>query len=255
MLGLTGVPPAAAIEPTEGPYEGKTEQGYSVSFEVDGRAVYDLSFTVKWRDCGVSPVHSSGQSAVIDANGHFVDNQGQWRFEGTFTSPTEVQGTATFLEHPLAGCGETATPYTASLRTGPPPLIPPCQSSQLDIGLHALYPGAGHHYLLLPLINRSSACSIRGFPWLLLRGAGKQPLTSRTVKEGQAHRVVLEPDEAVISRVRWSAAPKPGEAVERSCKPVPRSVVVHLPNSITRSFRWRWGRVCQRGRLRVSAIG
>src|SRR5690349_7010940 len=136
----------AAVEPVEGPFEGKTETGYAVSFDVKEGGVFDLFFTLEWAYCGPSPVHVRGRFADIDANGHFSIDEGQWNFEGTFVSPTEVQGTATFLNHPLAGCPKEAVPYTARLRTGPPPVVPTCTGNQLKTRLHARSPGAGFHF-------------------------------------------------------------------------------------------------------------
>jgi hypothetical protein len=254
VFECAGVSGAAAIEPAEGPFEGKTAEGYTVSFSAGQGAVFDVKFTVKWGYCGVSPVHIGRGSREIDANDHFLFDGGQWRFEGTFSSPTEVQGTATFLEHPLAGCPERAVPYTATLRTGPPPVIPRCRPRQLETALYEHYPGAHYHYLVLPLINRGDACTLRGFPQLRLRDAGKRPLPTRTVHEGRAPHVVLEPDEAVAFRVRWTATPGRGEAIADSCKPIPHSVLVHLPGAIVLHFPWHWGRVCQHGEIRVSAF-
>lgn len=246
---------AAAVEPTEGPYEGKTDTGYVVSFEAKEHAVFNLAFTLKWGFCGPAPVHLKGRFAEIDANGHFFVNEGQWNFEGTFVSPTEVEGTATFLEHPLAGCPKEAVPYTARLRTGPPPVVPACTGHQLKVSLYALYPGAGYHYLNLLLENRGGRCTVRGFPQLRLLDARGRPLPTHAVHEGSAHRVTMEPKEAVVSTVRrWDSHPGPGEA-QGQCRPVPRSVLAHIPGGIVRRLPWHWGRVCNRGTLRVSAFG
>lgn len=244
---------AAAVEPAAGPFEGKTETGYVVSFEVKERAVFDLSFTLKWGYCGPAPVHLKGRSASIDPNGHFFVDGGQWNFDGTFVSPTEVQGTATFLEHPLAGCPEEAVPYTARLRTGPPPVVPACTEHQLKISLYPRYPGAGYRFLNLVLDNRGSRCTLRGFPRLRLLGAGGQPLPTRTVHEGPAHRITLEPEEAIASTVRWDSRPSRSEAQGR-CRPAPHSVLAHIPGGIVRRLPWHWGRVCKHGTLGVTAI-
>lgn len=250
---LTGGPAAAAVEPLEGPFEGKTETGYAVSFEVKERAVFNLAFTLKWGYCGPAPVHLKGRSADIDPNGHFFVDGGQWNFDGTFVSLTEVQGTATFLEHPLAGCPEEAVPYTAHLRTGPPPVVPACPENQLKISLYPRYPGAGFHFLNLVLDNRGSRCSVRGFPRLRLLGARGQPLPTRTVHEGPVHQVILEPKEAIAATVRWDARPVRSEAHGR-CGPVPHSVLAHIPGAIVRRLPWHWGRVCKHGTLRVTAF-
>lgn len=252
ILACTGTA-AATVEPVEGSFEGKTDTGYVVSFGVKERAVFDLAFTLKWGYCGPAPVHLKGRVAEIDPNGHFFIDEGQWNFDGTFVSPTEVQGTATFLEHPLAGCPKEAVPYTARLRTGPPPVIPACTAEQLKISLYPRYPGAGYHFLNLVLDNRGSRCALRGFPRLRLLGAGGQPLPTRTVHEGPVRRIALEPEEAIASTVRWDAHPGPGEA-RRRCRPVPRGVVAHIPGGIVRRLPWHWGRVCQHGTLRVTAF-
>ena len=252
IFGGTGASGAAAVVPADGPFEGKTDEGYVVSFDVAQGAVSNVRFAVKWGYCGVSPVHIDRGGRQIDANGHFLFDGGQWRFEGTFTSPTEAQGTATFLEHPLAGCPERSVLYTASLRSGPPAAVPRCRSSQLEAALFEHYPGAHRHYLVLPLINRGDACTLRGSPRLRLRDAGKRRLPTRTVHEGRPLRVVLEPDEAVAFRLRWTATPRRGEDVDGSCKPIPHSLLVHLPGPIVLRFPWHWGRVCLHGKIRVS---
>lgn len=254
MLGCATASEAAAIEPVSGPFEGKTTEGYTVSFNVQGKVVSGVKFAVKWGECGVAPVYINRGSREVDAGDHFLFDGGQWRFEGAFASPTEVRGTAVFLEHPLAGCPERAVPYTATLRTGPPPVIPHCRSSQLGVALYELYPGAHYHYLVLRLINNGGVCAIRGFPRMLLRGPGKQPLQTRVQREKQPRRAVMEPDEGVISRVRWSVARTRGEVLNGSCRRPPRSVLVHLPGGIARQFPWRWSRVCQHGELRVTAL-
>lgn len=246
---------AAAVEPVAGPYEGKTETGYVVSFDVQEQGAFDLFFTLEWGYCGPSPVHIKGRFADIDSNGHFSIDEGQWTFDGTFVSPTEVQGTATFLNHPLAGCPKEAVPYTASLRTGPPPVIPTCAGHQLETRLHARSPGAGFHFLYLVLENRGDRCAVRGFPRLRLRGVGDKPLPTRMVREGPVHRVTLEPREAVAASVRWDARPGPGEPARGRCEPVARSVIARIPGGIVRRLPWRWGPVCNRGALRVSAFG
>jgi hypothetical protein len=246
---------AAAAEPVDGPYEGKTADGYVVSFEVKERAVFDLAFTVKWGYCGPAPVHLTGRSAAIDPSGHFLVDEGQWNFDGTFVNNTEVQGAATFLQHPLAGCPEEAVPYTARLRTGPRPVIPPCTGHRLETRLHARSPGAGFHFLYLVLENRGDLCAVRGFPRLRLRGVGDKSLATRMVQEGPVQRVKLEPREAVAASVRWDPRPGPGEPTRGRCEPVARSVIARIPGGIVRRFPWRWGPVCKRGALRVSAFG
>ncbi|HET7507628.1 MAG TPA: DUF4232 domain-containing protein [Solirubrobacterales bacterium] len=246
---------AAAAEPAEGPFEGKTDTGYVVTFDVREGGVFDLFFTLEWDYCGPAPVHVKGRFADIDPSGHFAIDQGQWNFDGTFVSPTEVQGTATFLNHPLAGCGKEAVPYTARLRTGPPPTVPTCKGDQLKTRLHALYPGVGYHFLNLVLENRGSRCAVRGYPRLRLRGVGDKPLPTRIVHEGPVRRVTMEPKEAIVATVRWDARPGPGEPRRGRCEPVARSVIARIPGGIVRRFPWRWGPVCQRGALRVSAFG
>lgn len=251
---LCGATAAAAVEPVEGPYEGKTDTGYVVAFDVRERVVFNLSFTLEWGYCGPAPVQLKGRFAEIDPNGHFFIDEGQWTFDGTFVTSTEVDGTATFLQHPLAGCPKEAVPYTTRLRTGPPPVIPDCTGDQLKISLYPRYPGAGFHFLNLVLDNRDALCAVRGFPRVRLLGAGDRPLPTRAVHEGSGHRVELEPKEAIASTVRWDARPGRGEAHGR-CRPIPQSLLVHIPGGIVRRFPWHWGRVCQHGRLRLTAFG
>jgi hypothetical protein len=246
---------AAAVEPAAGTYEGKTEEGYVVSFEVKERAVFDLTFTVKWGFCGPAPVHLKGRSAEIDGAGHFLIDEGQWNFDGTFVTPTEVRGTATFLQHPLAGCPKDAAPYTARLRTGPPPVIPPCTGHQLQISLYARSPGAGFHYLYLRLVNRGGLCSLRGFPRLRLLGADGRALPTRAVHERERpHLLRLEPYEAVVSIVRWDPRPGRGEPAHGRCEPVPQSILARIPGGIVRRLPWHWGPVCKQGALRITAF-
>lgn len=249
-----GATAAAAVEPAAGQFEGKTETGYVVSFEAREHSVFDLRFTLQWGYCGPAPVHIKGRFAEVDPEGNFFIDEGQWNFGGTFVTPTEVQGTATFLNHPLAGCPKEAVPYTARLRTGPPPVVPACAAQQLKTRLHALYPGAGYHYLVLVLENRGDLCAVRGFPRLRLRDANGKPLPTRMVHEGPAQRVKLEPREAVAASVRWDARRGAGEPGPGRCEPVAHSVIAHIPGGIVQQFRWRWGPVCKHGALRVSAF-
>lgn len=252
---MCGGTAAAAVEPVEGPYEGKTGAGYVVSFEVKERGLFELAFTAKWGYCGPAPVHLKGRSAEIDADGHFRVDQGQWSFDGTFVSPTESQGTVAFLEHPLAGCPEEAVPYTASLRTGPPPVVPDCTAKQLQISLYPRSPGAGFHYLYLRLVNRGDLCALRGFPRVRLLGAGGRLLPTRAVREGPAPlRVKMEPEEAVVSTVRWDARPGPGEPARGRCQPLPHRLVTRIPGGIVRRLPWHWGPVCKHGALRITAF-
>jgi hypothetical protein len=51
MLGCP-VSEASAVEVAEGPFEGKTEEGYAVSFDVAQGAVSNVKFAVKWGYCG-----------------------------------------------------------------------------------------------------------------------------------------------------------------------------------------------------------
>jgi hypothetical protein len=245
---------SAAVEPAEGPFEGKTQTGYVVSFEVRKRAVFDLRFTLKWGYCGPAPVHFKGRIAEIDPNGHFFVDEGQYNFDGAFVSPTEVQGTATFLEHPLAGCPKEAVPYTARLRTGPPPKVPACTGHQLKISLYPRYPGAGFHFLNLVLDNRGGRCALQGFPRLRLLSAGGQPLPTHAVHEGPAPRVTMEPKEATASTLRWDARPGRGEPAHGRCEPVPHTVVARIPGGIVRHLPWHRGPVCKHGALRLTAF-
>lgn len=254
-LVLCGGSAVGAVEPLAGPYEGKTEQGYVVSFEVKEGAVFDLAFTVKWAYCGPAPVHLKGRFAEIDPNGHFFVDGGQWNFDGTFVGPAEVQGTATFLQHPLAGCPKEAIPYTARFRTGPPPSVPDCTGHQLQISLYPRSPGAGFHYLYLQLVNHGRLCTLRGFPRLRLLGAGGRPLPTRAVHEGPAaRRVEMEPAEAAVSTVRWDPRPGRGEPAHGRCEPVPRSALADIPGGIVRRLPWHWGPVCKQGTLRITAF-
>jgi hypothetical protein len=246
---------SATVEPAEGTFEGRTETGYVVSFEARERSVFDLRFTLEWGFCGPAPVHLKGRFAEIDPDGHFFIDEGQWNFGGAFVSPTEVEGTATFLNHPLAGCPKEAVPYTARLRTGPPPVIPACTEHQLKISLFPRYPGAGYHFLNLVLENRGGRCALRGFPRLRLLSAAGRPLPTHAVPEGPAPRVTLEPKEATAATVRWDAQPGRGEPAHGRCEPVPHRVVAHIPGGIVRRFPWHWGPVCKHGALRITAFG
>ncbi len=107
---------ADGIVPIEAAYKGKTAQKLPVYFGVREGAVVNIRYTVKWGYCGKFMRHERQSVAPIDADGHFLYKESQSEIEGTFVEPGLVEGTATFLEHPLAGCPHKAVPFSASPR-------------------------------------------------------------------------------------------------------------------------------------------
>lgn len=73
----------------------------------------NLRFKFEWGFCGT--FESSGNSAAIDANGHWVfeDPRGQ-TVEGTFVAPDRVEGKIVSLERELPGCPRTEATFTAA---------------------------------------------------------------------------------------------------------------------------------------------
>jgi hypothetical protein len=107
---------AEGVLPVEGAYKGKTTQGQYVYFGVKEGAIVNPRYTVKWGSCGKSTQHLRSGRTEIDEAGHFVRDSGQTAIEGTFVTPTLVEGIALFREHPLAGCPEKAPRFKAHLR-------------------------------------------------------------------------------------------------------------------------------------------
>ena len=116
LLSGAAAASAAEVEPIEGAYKGKTAQGLPVYFGVEEGAVVNVRYTVRWGYCGKFRRHNRRAINPIDPSGHFSLAEPQSSIEGTFVEPGLVEGTAIFLEHPLAGCPHKEVPFTARLR-------------------------------------------------------------------------------------------------------------------------------------------
>lgn len=112
VLTLGASARAQAAVPMEGSWKGESSAGLPLSFGAQGGKVVNLRFKFKWGFCGT--FESSGNSAAIDADGHWVfeDPRGQ-TVEGTFTAPDQVEGKIVSLERELPGCPHTEATFTA----------------------------------------------------------------------------------------------------------------------------------------------
>lgn len=104
---------AQGATPVEGSWKGESSAGLPLSFGVQGGQVVNLRFKFKWGFCGT--FESSGNSAEVDANGHwaFEDPRGQ-TVEGTFVAPDRVEGKIVSVERELPGCPRTEATFTAA---------------------------------------------------------------------------------------------------------------------------------------------
>jgi hypothetical protein len=111
-LGAGSVRAQAAV-PVEGSWKGESSAHLPLSFGVQAGQVVNLRFKFSWGFCGT--FESSGNSAAIDANGHWVfeDPRGQ-TVEGTFTAPDQVEGKIVSVERELPGCPRTEAAFTGA---------------------------------------------------------------------------------------------------------------------------------------------
>jgi hypothetical protein len=97
LVGVVAQAGARTVEPTLGPWKGKTTQKTAVFFAVreDG-TVGNVRLTYRDAICGKAVIHEANAKLVIDESGHFsgivYPANGGVELEGTFTGPTTVKG-------------------------------------------------------------------------------------------------------------------------------------------------------------------
>lgn len=113
LVAGIGCAEAQAAVPVEGSWKGESSAHLPISFGTQAGQVVNLRFKFKWGFCGT--FESSGNSAEVDANGHWVfeDPRGQ-TVEGTFVAPNRVEGKIVSLERELPGCPRTEATFTAA---------------------------------------------------------------------------------------------------------------------------------------------
>ncbi|MBN6038482.1 DUF4232 domain-containing protein [Amycolatopsis sp. 195334CR] len=156
----------------------------------------------------------------------------------------------------LAGCG---TPDGAKPGTRPPPQtttvtasgISACPAAQLSGALRPGSPDLGRRDATLEVTNRGeTTCVIDGYGDLRLLGADGRTVPTDAWRQPHpiATEVVLDPGEAAVRELRWSATPSEGEPEEGLCQPVAVRLEVTPPDQ-AESFGvpWSLGPVCRDG--------
>jgi len=134
-----------------------------------------------------------------------------------------------------------------------------CHTSQLAASLSAGSPGAGQRYALLSLRNRSrQTCRVFGYAGLQLLDSKRRKLPTNVVRERAKapRRIVLAPGRRTRALLHWAVVPGVGEPQAGACEPAPRWVEVTPPDE--QAFLlipWRFGAVCQRGRIDITPFG
>jgi hypothetical protein len=145
--------------------------------------------------------------------------------------------------------GATALPPSAASAA-----TPRCTVAKLSAELRRPSAGAGQRFLTLELTNASRrACSLFGYPGMLLLGKRNQPLPTNVVRQrARVRTVVLAPGERATTQLRWGAIPGPGEPATGRCEPAPARVEITPPNATAHFvLPWRYGPVCEHGEITV----
>jgi uncharacterized protein DUF4232 len=118
--------------------------------------------------------------------------------------------------------------------------------------------GAGQRFVTLVLTNVTrQTCTVRGYPGLRLLDRRNNPLPTRVVPDRSrpVHLLVLAPGDTARSDLRWGAIPGPGEPAAGPCEPNPARIAVRPPHAAHRLvLPWRFGPVCERGRIDVRPL-
>src|SRR5207249_3912096 len=150
----------------------------------------------------------------------------------------------------------------ASLSTvaasGASTIVPRCHTRDLAAALKRGSPGAGQRYATLRLRNRSGhRCTVFGYIGAQLVGAHRRPLPTNVVRDRTRtpRRVTLAPGHSAATLLHWGAIPGPGEPQRGQCEPTPRRIRITPPDETTQlTVRWRYGPVCQHGRIDVRPL-
>jgi hypothetical protein len=147
----------------------------------------------------------------------------------------------------------------AVLAAGAASIVPPrCHTADLAATLRRGSPGAGQRYATLVLRNRSAhRCTVFGYVGAQLVGVSGRPLPTRIVRDRTRvpRRVTLAPGRRATALLHWAAIPGPGEPQRAPCEPTPRAIRITPPDETTQlTLRWRFGVVCERGRIEVRPL-
>jgi hypothetical protein len=136
--------------------------------------------------------------------------------------------------------------------------LPRCHTGDLAGTLKRGSPGAGQRYATLLLRNRSThRCRVYGYIGAQLLGAGGRPLPTTVVRDRTRtpRRVVLAPGRRAQALLHWAAIPGPGEPQSGPCEPTARRIEITPPDETTHLIlRWRFGPVCEHGRIDVRPL-
>jgi uncharacterized protein DUF4232 len=133
-----------------------------------------------------------------------------------------------------------------------------CATGSLSVELRPGSPGAGQRYATILLVNRSRAtCRTAGYVGLGLLGRHGRKLPTNAVRDrSRAIRaVVLRPGQRAAADLHWGAIAGAGEPAAGPCQPSPLRLQVTPPDERTPLLvPWRFGPVCQQGRIEVRPL-
>jgi hypothetical protein len=136
--------------------------------------------------------------------------------------------------------------------------LPRCHTRDLAGRLERGSPGAGQRYATLLLRNRSShRCRVFGYIGAQLLGSGGRALPTRIVRDHSLtpRTVVLRPGRSAQALLHWGAIPSGAEPQSGPCEPTPQRIEITPPDETTQLIvPWRFGPVCQRGRIDVRPL-
>ncbi|QXJ24390.1 DUF4232 domain-containing protein [Actinomadura graeca] len=129
-----------------------------------------------------------------------------------------------------------------------------CTTPMLTASLTGYDAGAGQRYLTLVLTSKSSKpCTTGGWSGLALAGPDG-PVPTQVVREGTARTITLPPGGSAYQKLHWTVAPAYDED-EETCRPTATTLRVIPPNETTRlTVPWKYGQVCQHGRIRTTPL-
>lgn len=139
---------------------------------------------------------------------------------------------------------------------GPAAAAPPrCTVPQLKGAITNVTAGAGSRFATLSLRNASRrTCKLFGYPGALLLSRSGRALPTRVVRDTSVRpaTVVLAPGRRATSQWRWGAIAGKGEPADGNCEPTASRIEVTPPNATGHLvLPWRYGPVCQHGKITV----